>query len=52
MSSPPFFLRDSRASETRVRMKITPGEKRRQAVGREKNEKKKKNPSWPTDFGV
>ena len=26
-SSPPFFLRDSRASETRVRAKITPREK-------------------------
>ena len=24
MSSPPFFLRDSRASETRARVKITP----------------------------
>ena len=29
MSSPPFFLRDSRASETRASMKITPREKRR-----------------------
>ena len=28
-SSPPFFLRDSRASETRVRVKIIPREKRR-----------------------
>ena len=30
-SSPPFFLRDSRASETRARVKITPREKRRHA---------------------
>ena len=37
-SSPPFFLRDSRASETRARVKITPREKRRHAAGREKNE--------------
>ena len=29
MSSPPVFLRDSRASETRARVKITPSEKRR-----------------------
>ena len=29
MSSPPFFLRDSRASKTRTRVKITPREKRR-----------------------
>ena len=29
----PFFLRDSRASETRKRVKITPREKRRQAWG-------------------
>ena len=28
-SCPPFFLRDSRASETRARVKITPREKRR-----------------------
>ena len=34
----PFFLRDSRASETRARVKITPREKRRHAAGREKNE--------------
>ena len=27
MSSPPFFLRDSRTGETRVRVKITPHEK-------------------------
>ena len=33
---PPFFLRDSRASETRARVKITPREKRRHAEGREK----------------
>ena len=26
-SSPPFFLRDSRTGETRVRVKITPHEK-------------------------
>ena len=30
-SSPPFFLRDRRASETRARVKITPCEKRRHA---------------------
>ena len=30
--SPPFFLRDIRASETRARVKITPREKRRHAV--------------------
>ena len=36
-SSPPFFLRDSRASETWARVKITPREKRRHAAGREKN---------------
>ena len=38
MSSPPFFLRDSRLSETRARVKITSREKRRHAAGREKNE--------------
>ena len=38
MSSPPFFLRDGRASETRARVKITPREKRGRAVGRKKNE--------------
>ena len=38
MSSAPFFFRDSRASETRGRVKITPREKRRHATGREKNE--------------
>ena len=27
-SSPPFFLRDSRASETRARVKITPREEK------------------------
>ena len=37
-SSPPFFLRESRASETRARVKITPREKRRHAAGREKND--------------
>ena len=37
-SSPPFFLRDSKACETRARVKITPSEKRWHAVGREKNE--------------
>ena len=36
--SPPFFLRDSRASETQARVKITPREKRRQTAGREKND--------------
>ena len=35
---PHFFLRDSRASETRARVKITPRKKRRHAAGREKNE--------------
>ena len=40
LSSPPFFLRDSRASETQARVKITPPEKRRHAAGREKNEHK------------
>ena len=30
--SPPFFLKDSRASETRARVKITPREKRRHAT--------------------
>ena len=35
---PHFFLRDSRASETRARVKITPREKRWHAAGREKNE--------------
>ena len=34
-SSPPFVLRDSRASEARARVKITPREKRRHAAGRE-----------------
>ena len=37
-SSPPFFRRDSRASETRARVKITLREKRRHAAGRQKNE--------------
>ena len=37
LSGPPFFLRDSRASETRARVKITPREKRRHAAGTEKN---------------
>ena len=32
------YLRDSRASERRARVKITPREKRRHAAGREKNE--------------
>ena len=32
MSSPPFFLRDSSASETRARVKITQSEKRRHAA--------------------
>ena len=36
-SSPPFSLRDSKASKTRARVKITPREKRRHASGREKN---------------
>ena len=33
-SSPPFFLRDSRTSETRAGVKITPREKRRHAACR------------------
>ena len=33
-SSPPLFLRDSRASETRARVKNTPREKRRHAACR------------------
>ena len=37
-SSPSFFFRHRRASETRARVKITPREKRRHALGREKNE--------------
>ena len=37
MRSPPFFLRDSRACETRVRLKITPCKKKRHTAGREKN---------------
>ena len=37
-NSPQFVLRDSRASETRARVKITPREKRRHAAGREKND--------------
>ena len=32
-SSPPFFLRDSRACETRARLKIIPREKKRHAAG-------------------
>ena len=36
-SSPPFFLRDSRANETRARVKIIARKKRRHAAGREKN---------------
>ena len=35
---PQFLLRNSRASETRARMKITPRKNRRHAAGREKNE--------------
>ena len=34
---PHFSSRDSRARETRARVKITPREKRRHAAGREKN---------------
>ena len=34
VDSPPFFLRDGRASETRAGVKITPREKRRHAAGR------------------
>ena len=43
-SSPPFFLRGSRASETRARVKITPREKRRHAAEREKNEELQTKP--------
>ena len=35
--SPPFVLRDNKASETRARLKITLREKRRHEAGREKN---------------
>ena len=35
-SNPPFFLRDSRASKTRARVKINPREKRRHAAGERK----------------
>ena len=35
---PHFSSRDSRASETRARVKITPRKKRRHAAGREKSE--------------
>ena len=35
---PHFLLRNSRASETRARMKITPRKNRRHAAGREKND--------------
>ena len=34
MSSPAFFLRDSKASEIRAHVKIIPREKRRHVVGR------------------
>ena len=34
MSSPPFFLRDTRPNETGARVKITPREKRRHAAAR------------------
>ena len=37
-SSPHFFLSDSRVSEMRAQMKITPHEKRQHVVGRVKNE--------------
>ena len=33
MSSPPFFLRDSRVSKTQTRVKITALEKRRHGAG-------------------
>ena len=33
-SNPPFFLRDSRASKTQARVKITPREKRRHVRSR------------------
>ena len=44
-SSPPFFLRDSRASESRARVKITPREERRHAAGREKNSTNQTKPN-------
>ena len=37
MTSPPFFLRDSRLSEMLVRLKITTREKRRHAAGGREN---------------
>ena len=40
----PLFLRDSGASETRARVKITPREKGEHAAGREKNEGLQKKP--------
>ena len=43
LSSSPFSLRDSRASETQARVKITPRANRRHAAGREKNEHKFKS---------
>ena len=47
-SSPPFFLRDSGASETRARVKINPREKSRHAAGREKMRDYRQSPSfWP-----
>ena len=57
MSSHPLFLRDSRESETRARMKITLREKRRHTAGeREKwgttDKAQAFDPSRPTDFGV
>ena len=50
-SSLSFFLRDSRASETQARVKITPREKRRHAAGREKNEGLQTKPKLLTLHG-
>ena len=51
MSSPPFFLRDGRASEMQARVKITPREKRGHAVGRKKNEGLQTKPKLLTLYG-
>ena len=48
---PHFSSRDSRASETRARVKITPREKRRHAAGREKNEGLQTKPKLLTLHG-
>ena len=50
-SSPPFFLKDRRASETRARVKITPRQKRRHAAQRENNEGLQTKPKLLTIHG-